>query len=217
MQSKYQRRDTVGTIYNKAQKNSVSGLVVQDIGTEMVKSLIDDLNQAIESNPFEGRSFYINVVEERDLQMKNAIKRRLFLTKYRPYPEDNTLVFHVEPKSGRVMYCWDIPHHSEFPNILSNEELYDKEYISDIKRWLRNDLSSFGFIKVSMGSHHVEGYDEKTINAYREAYYNYSKSIGVDEKSLETEKKCGFFWIPNKFVKDKEIDSFGPKISLFGL
>jgi hypothetical protein len=182
----------------------------------MVNSLIDDLNETIASNPFEGKNFYINVVEERDLQMPNALKRRMFVSKYRPYPEDNTLVFHVEPKSNRVKYCWDIPHHSELPNILINAHLYDHEYVQRIKDWLNNDLSNFGFVKVSMGNSQVEGYEEKTINAYRESYYNYCKSIEMDEKAVETEKKLGFFWIPSKNPSDKDLEKKSPKVALIG-
>ncbi len=211
MKSKYDDRDTVGSTYIKAQKNSVGGLSLGDINTEMVKGLIEDLDEAVAKDPFEGKSFYINVVEERDLQMPNAIKRRLFESQYRPYPEDNTLVFLVEPKTSKISYCWDLPHWTEIPNILHNELLYDREYVQRINNWLKNDLSGFGFIKVSMNSPHVEGYEEKIINSYREAYYNYCKSIDMDCKAVETEKKFGFFWIPNKFFKYKELSK---KLSL---
>jgi len=202
MKSQYGDRETVGTQYLKAQKNSVENLTVGEVGGSMVSGLVEDLNDAIQSNPFEGRDFYLNVVEERDLQMKNALKRRIFTTLYRPYPEDNTLVFKVTPRESRVFYCWDLPHHSEFFNILSFQEHYDPTYISLIKAWVNNDLSNFGFIKVNMNSSQVEGYDEKTINAYREAYYNYCQTLQMDDKSLEAEKKWGFFWIPNPNTKD---------------
>ena len=119
---------TVGEQYLEAQKNDSSGLLIGDVGSELVKSLVEDLNDIIEKNPFQDRPFYINIVEERDLIMPNAFKRRLFLSLYRPFPEDNTLVFRVNPKTTEVFYCWDLPHHSEFPNILCNEEEYDKEY-----------------------------------------------------------------------------------------
>lgn len=207
-------KTTVGTQYLEAQKNDAKGLTIGEVGSEMVKGLIDDLNDVIESDPFSGRSFFINVVEERDLQMPNAIKRRLFVTKYRPYPEDNTLVFFVDQKEEKVCYCWDLPHHSEFPNILSNELLYDQSYVSMIKDWLRNDLSRFGFIKASMDSSHVEGYDEKTVNAYRQAYASYLDSMFDDQKSIESEKRLGYFWIPNKFHKDAPLEKSKPTILL---
>jgi len=155
MKSEYGDRDTVGTTYIKAQNNSVAGLLIGDVNSEMISGLIDDVNDAIQSNPFEGRPFYVNVVEERDLQMKNAIKRRIFTTVYRPYPEDNTLVFYVEPRSNKVCCCWDLPHHSEMWNILANSYLYDSEYIRRIKEWQNNDLTNFGFEKTPDGEHWI--------------------------------------------------------------
>lgn len=155
MKSKYDDRDTVGTTYLKAQKNSVEGLVLQDLSTEMSQGLVDDLNESIQTNDFDGRPFYINVVEERDLQMKNAIKRRIFTSIYRPYPEDNTLVFYVDRKANMVCYCWDLPHHSEMWNILSNQELYPFDYIKMIREWQNNDLTNFGFEKTLDGEHWV--------------------------------------------------------------
>jgi len=214
MKSSYGDRDTVGTQYIKAQGNSTQGLVLADIGTEMCRGLVDDINEVIGTNPFQGKDFYINIVEERDLQMKNALKRRMFVTKYRPYPEDNTLVFKIIPKESRILYCWDVPHHSELPNILSNEYLYGQEYIQRLKEWLKNDLSNFGFIKVNMNSSQVEGYEESQINTYRQAYYNMLKSRGMDDKSLSVEKHWGYFWIPNKFHKDQDLEKPQPKSSL---
>ena len=203
MKSQIEDRDTVGTTYLKAQKNSVSGLTVQDIGDELAKSLVEDLNDTIESNPFCGKSFFINVVEERDLQMPNAIKRRMFKTRYRPFPEDNTLVFYVEPKSSRFFYCWDIPHHSEMVNTLSDFRRYHQEYIQRIREWMVNDLSNFGFIKVSMSSPQVEGYKQKTINIYKTLYLEFLDANGIDKKTIEAEKRLGFFWVPSKFHEDE--------------
>lgn len=216
MKSLYGDRETVGSIYLDAQKNSTQGLVLMDLNEEILDGLVQDLNEAIESDPFDGRPFYINIVEQRDLQMNKAIKRRIFKTLYRPYPEDNTLCFYVEPRENNLYYCWDLPHHSECYNIISNEHLYDPEYVDMIKQYSRNDLRNFGFIKVSMNSPQVEGYDEKTINAYREAWWNFLKDQRMDEKSLESEKRVGYFWIPNKKFKDKRIDN-KPKISLVGV
>lgn len=214
MKSQYGDRKIVGTQYLDAQKNSVEGLTIGDIGRDMLNGLVEDLNDAFKANPFEGRPYYVNVVEERDLQMKNALKRRPHLTLYRPYPEDNTLVFHVIPNEEKVFYCWDIPHHSEFMNVLSNASLYDAEYVRNIRNWVNGELSSFGFIKVGMSSNQVEGYDEKVITSYKECYYKYCKSVQMDEKAVETEKVLGFFWIPNKFAQDKECKKAESKISL---
>lgn len=216
MKSQYGDRETVGTQYLDAQKNSTEGLLIGDIGVSMVSGLVDDLNEAIESNPFEGKDFYLSVVEERDLQMKNAIKRRIFQSVYRPYPEDNTLVFKVSPKQARVFYCWDIPHHSEFFNILSNQELYDHTYVQNIKNWVNNDLSNFGFIKVRMNSHSTEGYDEKILNAYKKAYLEYCETLQMNQKEIENEKRIGFFWIPNKLYKDAPIEAPKQQIVIMG-
>lgn len=155
MKSQYGERDTVGTTYLEAQKNSVEGLELGDLGQEFVKGLIEDINDAAQTNPFEGRPFYINMVEERDLQMKNAIKRRIFKSIYRPYPEDNTLVFHVEPDTNKICCCWDLPHHSEMFNILSNWTQYDHNYIQRIREWQNNDLTNFGFEKTPDGEHWI--------------------------------------------------------------
>lgn len=218
MKSLYGDRDTHGTTYLKSQKNSVTDLTIGDIGREMVDGLVEDLNETFQSNPFEGRPFYVNVVEERDLQMKNALKRRPHCTLYRPYPEDNTLVFKVIPREEMVLYCWDLPHHSEFFNVLSNETFYDPEYVRNIRSWATGDLSNFGFIKVNMSSNQVEGYNEKIINTYKKKYIHYCESIQMDAKSIESEKKIGFFWIPNKFKKDEDITSKKePKVSLVGV
>jgi hypothetical protein len=40
----------------------------------------------------------------------------------------------------------------------------------------------------------------------------------MDAKSMEAEQKTGFFWIPNKFKKDKDCTSKNdPKVSLVGI
>lgn len=205
MKSSYGDRETVGTTYLEAQKNSTAGLVIADLTDDMSKGFVDDLNDTFKSDPFNGQNFYVRVVEERDLLMKNAFKRRIFKLLYRPYPEDNTMVFYVEPKNEIVRFCWDIPHHSEFFNILSNQGLYPAEYVQHIKDWCNGKLENFGFMKVNISSGQVEGYDEKLINNYKQSYINYCESIQMDAKALETEKKLGFFWIPNKFTVYKDI------------
>lgn len=155
MKSKYGDRQTVGTIYREAQNNDMRKITVGEVNKELLGGLVDDINEAAASNPFNDEPFYINVVEERDLQMKNAIKRRIFKTIYRPYPEDNTLVFYVEPKLNRICFCWDLPHHSEMWNIIHNEFLYDPEYIAMIKDWQMNELHNFGFEKTPDGEHWI--------------------------------------------------------------
>jgi len=205
MKSQYGDRETVGSIYLEAQKNSTQGLILPDLTGDMKVGLVDDLNDTFKSDPFNGQPFYVRLVEERDLAMKKAFKRRLFKMPYRPYPEDNTTVFYVEPKTESVYYCWDLPHHSEFLNILTNQDLYPPEWVRSIKSWCNNDLSGFGFIKVSMSNNQVEGYDEKTIKLYKDYYIKYCETLQMDAKAIETEKKFGFFWIPNRLAKYRDI------------
>lgn len=116
----------------------------------MTKSLVDDLNETIASNPFEGRPFYITIYEKKDLQMKRSILRRLYKTLYRPYPEDDTVVFYVEPNSNTVKFCWCLPHHSEMDNMISNSGLYDFNMINDIKAWKAMDMEYFGFHSIHL-------------------------------------------------------------------
>lgn len=151
--SKYDpSRDTVGAIYKGIQKpGSEDTLTAGDVVNELMKGLVDDLNETIASNPFDGRSFYITIHEKKDLQMPRAFLRRLIKTEYRPYPEDDTTVFRVNPKSGDVRFCWCLPHWSEMDNMLANEWQYDREMISHIKAWKANDLTPFGFGKDSEG------------------------------------------------------------------
>jgi hypothetical protein len=149
-QSKFDpERETVGKIYRDAQiNNSAEGLKVGDINKEMVKSFVDDLNEAIASNPFNGVPFYIQVAEKLDLQMKKAIRRMVNKTLYRPWPEDGTTVFWTDPSSQQVRFCWDIPHVSEMKNILANPYLYPHQYPT-CKAWDKFEktgkLDFFGF------------------------------------------------------------------------
>lgn len=139
-------RKTVGAIYREAhEKNTDAFVECGDLTRELINSLVDDLNQTIASNPYEGEPFYITVYEKKDLQMKTAILRRLYTSKYRPYPEDDTTVFHVEPKTNRVKFCWCLPHHTEMDNILLNFSLYNQDYVNDIRAWKATNLKHFGF------------------------------------------------------------------------
>jgi len=139
-------RKTVGAIYNElSAQNCETHVQAGDLSRELTNSLVDDLNDTIASNPFDGESFYITVYEKKDLQMKRSILRRLYVSKYRPYPEDDTVVFYVEPISNTVKYCWCLPHHTEMDNILMNPWQYAKDYVSDIKAWKDYDMKHFGF------------------------------------------------------------------------
>ena len=139
-------RKTVGAIYREAaEKNSDAFVINGDLTSELERSLVDDLNETIASNPFENQPFYITVYEKKDLQMKRAFLRRLYVSKYRPYPEDDTLVFHVEPNTNKVKFCWCLPHHTEMDNMLINCTLYNTDLINDILAWKAMNLGHFGF------------------------------------------------------------------------
>lgn len=157
-QSKYDpSRKTVGAIYRDAQLNNKEDKIeVGDMARELTSSLVSDLNDAIQNDPFQGRCFYITVHESRDLQMKNMFKRRMLFSAYRPYPEDDTVVFWIDPKSCQVKFCWCLPHWSEIDNILNNAWMWEtsdwgKEYLAELRAWKRVDLFHFGFKKGEMG------------------------------------------------------------------
>lgn len=144
--SKYDpTRKTVGAIYVDAQKQGADPIINGDLTHELQKSLVDDLNETIASNPFQDQDFYITVHESKDLQMNRMIKRRMLKSLYRPYPEDDTIVFHVSPKGGWTKYCWCLPHSTEMDNILMNRHMFHPDYIDDIFAWKTNDLKHFGF------------------------------------------------------------------------
>lgn len=146
-------RKTVGAIYKEAQENNTERSVTNgDLTKELQSSLVCDLNDTIDTKPNDGKPFYITVHEKKDLQMPRMILRRMITTKYRPYPEDDTIVFWVDPSSNTVRFCWCLPHWSEMDNMLNNEWLFDKEMIEQIKAWKRIDLFEFGFCKDEMGN-----------------------------------------------------------------
>lgn len=139
-------RKKVGQIYNELSiSNTDSYVEAGDLSRELTHSLVEDLNNTIASNPFDGEPFYIMVYEKKDLQMKRALLRRLYVTKYRPYPEDDGVVFYVEPRTNNVKFCWCLPHYSEMFNIMQNPFLFDQNLVADCKAWLDNDMQYFGF------------------------------------------------------------------------
>jgi hypothetical protein len=141
-------RDTIGKIYRDSQiKNSAQGLKVGDINKEMVKGFVDELNEAIQSNPFNDQPFYIQIAEKWDLQMKKAMRRMINKTLYRPWPEDGTTVFWTDPKRQQTRFCWDIPHVSEMDNIMMNPDLYPDQFFT-VKAWKKNNMKFFGFFEV---------------------------------------------------------------------
>lgn len=145
--SLYADRDTVGTIALNAlqcRDNPIAG----DLGHELMPSLVEDLNNAIESNPYNNRPFYIVVHEKKDAQLKNVILRRIITTEKRPYPEPCTSVFHTDPKKQETLFCWSLPHWSVFPNYLLNPDHYVQEQVEDVKAYESEDLRHFGFVRI---------------------------------------------------------------------
>lgn len=158
--SAYADRETVGTIALKAAQSNES-VQVGDMARELMPQLVDDLNEAIISNPFENRPFYIVVHEKKDLLLKNTILRRVLRQEFRPYPEENTLVFWTNPKTQETLFCWSLPHKSEMPNILENASKYDKEFIKDIVAYEKERLDHFGFYKYGMTKDNIPIYFPK--------------------------------------------------------
>lgn len=141
-----QSRDTVGKIYRDANINNHEDFIeVGDMSRELTTSLIDDINDAIKNFDIKGKPYYLMVHESKDLQMKTAIRRRILYFGYRPWPEDDTVVFWKNPKTQDLRFCWCLPHWSEMDNILANPEGYEKEYVFQIKAWKDYNLKPFGF------------------------------------------------------------------------
>lgn len=148
MKSQYADRDTVGTIALDALKNPES-IEVGDMARELMPKLVDDLNESIRSNPFEGRPFYITIHEKKDAQLTNVILRRMVVSEYRPYPEDNTTVFWTNPQTSETRFCWSLPHRVYFPSYLESAWKYPKDLIKDIIAYLKFRMDHFGFYKTS--------------------------------------------------------------------
>ncbi len=147
-------RDTVGTIYRNAQLYGEKQIITGDMNFELRKSLADDINDTVKrgTEEFGGNKFYITVYEKRDLQMKNAFIRRMIKTKYRPYPEADTLVFKVLPYAETVHFCWELPQRAHMINELNNPDLYDSERLYKYRRWENLQLEHFGFVKNDEGN-----------------------------------------------------------------
>ena len=147
-------RKTVGAIYRDAQienKKDLEGATIGDLGKELLKSFIDDLNEALQSDPFNGKPFYVQVYEKWDYQMEKSLRRMLNKFAFRPYPEAGTTVFWTNPNTHEVRFCWDLPHPAEMHNIIANQLLYPHELITQLKAWKRMDLYHFGFHKNILG------------------------------------------------------------------
>jgi hypothetical protein len=140
-------RDTVGKIYRDAQmQNSHEDAIeIGDMGRELTRDLVDDINDALEEFDKKEKPYYLMVHEKKDLQMKSALARRMIYFGYRPWPEDDTIVFWKDPKVQELRFCWALPHWSEMDLILMNEDQFDKSFISQIKAWREVNLRPFGF------------------------------------------------------------------------
>lgn len=146
-------RKTAGAIYRDAQINGERGVVIGDVNHEITKDLVKDINEAIEQGEKEmgGKAFYLAIYEKYDLMLKRGLVRIRKITKYRPYPEQDTMVFHVYP-GGTVYFCWELPHRTQMMNILMNPDLYDQERVLMLKRWENLQLEYFGFKKDDQGN-----------------------------------------------------------------
>jgi hypothetical protein len=146
-------RETAGKIYRDAQINGEKGVVIGDVNHEIKKDLVKDINEAIEAGEKEmnGKPFYLAIYEKYDLMLKRGLVRIRKITKYRPYPEQDSMVFHVYP-GGTVYFCWELPHRTQMMNVLMNPDLYDAEYIQMLKRWENIQLEYFGFKKDDKGN-----------------------------------------------------------------
>lgn len=148
-------RNTVGSIYRDAQINGEKGVVIGDVNHEIKKDLVKDINEAIQtgrsSQEFNNKPFYLAIYEKYDLMLKKGLVRIRKITKYRPYPEQDTMVFHVFPNDD-VYFCWELPHRSQMLNMIMNPGLYDENQVQLIKRWENLQLEYFGFTKDENGN-----------------------------------------------------------------
>jgi hypothetical protein len=162
-------RETVGKIYRDLQVNGYNSPVeCGDMARELTSSLITDINETIGSNPHDGKDFYILIHEKKDLAMPRAIRRDIYTMVYRPYPEDDTLVFRIQHGEA-VKFCWCLPHSSEMQNILNNANLYEDEMVEEIRAFRNNDLTRFGFMKVGYGEKWAANpfYEDKPLFSYK--------------------------------------------------
>lgn len=148
-------RPTVGKIYRDLHMQKSPGIIeVGDMSNSMIPDLVTDINDAIEAGTkdFDGRPFYVLIHEKKDLQMKDALLRRIFKQLWRPYPEDDTTVFWHNPQVFETRFCWSLPHWSEMENIIRCKDLFEHALVEEVMAWRRHDLHAFGFMKDDMGN-----------------------------------------------------------------
>ena len=145
-------RETAGKIYRDAQITGEKGVVIGDVNHEIKKDLVTDINEAIElgTKEMDGKPFYLAIYEKYDLMLKKGLVRIRKITKYRPYPEQDMMCFHVYP-GGDVYFCWELPHRTQMMNILMTPDLFDPARVQIIKRWENLQLEYFGFKKDENG------------------------------------------------------------------
>lgn len=146
-------RQTAGAIYRDAQINGERGAIIGDVNHEIQKDLVKDINEAIEEGEKKmgGKPFYLAIYEKYDLMLKKGLIRIRKITKYRPYPEQDSMVFHIFP-GGTVYFCWELPHRSQMLNVLMSAPLFDPSYVEMIRRWENMQLEHFGFKKDEIGN-----------------------------------------------------------------
>lgn len=189
-QSRYDpNRKTVGAEYIDASKSAKPGDYIEagDLSRELMKSLVDDLNDCIASMPYGKKPFYITIHESKDLMMPRAIKRRMITTRYRPFPEDDTVVFYVEPETNLVEFCWSLPHRTVMYNRLNNEWLYEKEEVQQIKAYLNEDYWHFGFCKDEIGRWKPNPYfKDKKMEAQKPKVFNHGLWLPMEKAEAKT-------------------------------
>lgn len=145
-------RNTVGSIYRDAQINGEKGVIIGDVNHEIKKDLVKDINEAIEQGQktLGDMPFYLALYEKYDLMLKKGLVRIRKITKYRPYPEQDMMLFHVFPNND-VYFCWELPHRSHMLNMLMSPDLFDKDQVKKIIQWQNLQLEYFGFTKDAEG------------------------------------------------------------------
>ena len=145
-------RRTAGAIYRDAQINGEKGVIIGDVNHEIKKDLVKDINEAIEQGAKEmaGKPFYLAIYEKYDLMLKRGLIRIRKITKYRPYPEQDMMAFHIYPE-GDIYFCWELPHRSQMMNILMTPDLFEPGQVEMIRKWENLQLEYFGFTKDENG------------------------------------------------------------------
>ncbi len=173
--STYADRDTVGTIALKASQLN-ERVVVGDMAHELLPQLVDDINEAIASNPFDNRPFYILIDEKKDLLLTNMVRRRVLKQEFRPYPEPNSQVYWTNPVTNETLFCWSLPHQTSFQNYLDNARKYSKEQIKDILAYQYERMDHFGFFKFGETEKKVAIY--YPLPGFKDRKLDYSKKYG---------------------------------------